>query len=108
MAQVNDTEIKPQNGTKPSQPTTPSKGKRVRKYRSIGAASGGDLADKTASYKVDTQGCEWGQLPTFSSFVTDPDDILIKVKDSVSSYICIKTNRHEIDIASGRVFRVYL
>lgn len=92
------------NGTKPA----PSKGKRVRKYRSVGLTSGGELKDMEAKYKVDTQGCEWSQLPTFASFVVDPDDILIKVKDSVSSYICIKTNQHEIDIASGRVYRVYL
>lgn len=43
MAQT-QTETALQNGTKPS----PSKGKRTRKYRSVGGASGGDLKDKTA------------------------------------------------------------
>jgi hypothetical protein len=104
MAQQTETIPALQNGVKPSH----SKGKRTRKYRSVGGTSGGDLKDKTATYKVDTQGCEWGQLSTFSAFVIDPDDILIKVKDSCSSYICLKTGSHEIDIASGRVYRVYI
>ena len=104
MAQPQTETTVSQNGIKPN----PSKGKRTRKYRSVGGASGGDLKDKSASYKVDTQGCEWGQLITFSAFVIDPDDILIKVKDSCSSYICLKTGAHEIDIASWRVYRVYI
>lgn len=104
MAQTQTETAISQNGIKPAS----SKGKRTRKYRSVGGASGGDLKDKSASYKVDTQGCEWGQLSTFSAFVIDPDDILIKVKDSCSSYICLKTGAHEIDIASGRVYRIYI
>jgi hypothetical protein len=104
MAQVEGKITDSLNGIKPAAKA----GKRTRKYRSVGLSSAGDLADKNASYKVDTQGCEWDALPTFAAFVTDPSDILIKVKDSRSSYICLKTNRHEIDIASGRVHRVYL
>ncbi|MEG3879306.1 hypothetical protein QT972_18295 [Microcoleus sp. herbarium7] len=103
MAQA-QTETASQNGVKPAS----GKGKRPRRYRSIGGSSGSDMADVTISYKVDTSGLEWSQLPNFAAFSTSPDGSFPKVKDSQSSYIDIKTQTHEIDIASGRVYRVYL
>ncbi|MEG3879319.1 hypothetical protein QT972_18360 [Microcoleus sp. herbarium7] len=104
MAQTQATETISQNGIKPSS----SKGKRQRKYRSISGTSAESMADVSWTGKVDTQGCEWSQLPTFAGFSTSPDGSFPKVKDSVSSYIDIKTQVHEIDIASGRVYRVYI
>lgn len=104
MAQTETASTTSQNGVKPS----PSKGKRQRKYRSISGTSAESMADMSWTGKVDTQGCEWSQLPTFAGFSTSPDGSFPKVKDSVSSYIDIKTQAHEIDIASGRVHRVYI
>lgn len=92
------------NGTKPAQRKG---GTRVRKFKSVGSSSG-DTADVTLTCKVDTSGMEWSELPTFAAFSTSPDGSFLKVKDSRSSYIELKTGQHEIDIASGRVYRVYL
>ncbi len=103
-----------QNGSKPA----PGKGKRKRKYRSINGTSSGCVAQVKVMCAVDTTGCEWGQLPTFAPFVADLEGVddegkadvsvlFIKAKDSVSSYIDLKTCNHETDIASGRVYRVY-
>lgn len=92
------------NGSKPA----PRKGGRVRKLKSIGSTSADSLADVSLTAKVDTSGMEWTSLPTFATFSTSPDGSFPKVKDSRSSYIDLKTQTHEIDIASGRVYRVYL
>jgi hypothetical protein len=97
---------------------TPSKGKRKRKYRSINGSSSGRVTQVKLMCSVDTTGCEWNQLPTFSPFVADLEGVddegkadisvlFIKAKDSCSSYIDLKTCNHETDIASGRVYRVY-
>ncbi len=104
MAQTETASAASQNSVKSS----PGKGKRQRKYRSISGTSAESMADVSWTGKVDTQGCEWSQLPTFASFSTAANGSFPKVKDSVSSYIDIKTQAHEIDIASGRVYRVYL
>jgi hypothetical protein len=96
----------------------PSKGKRKRKYRSINGSSSGRVTQVKLMCSVDTTGCEWNQLPTFSPFVADLEGVddegkadisvlFIKAKDSCSSYIDLKTCNHETDIASGRVYRVY-
>lgn len=91
---------------KAKQPT--NKPKRERKYRTLGGTSSGK---DTTPVKYDGEvlsGTDWDKLETGSLFSDRPDGKFPKVKDSISSYIDLRSRQKVTGIVSGTAYAVIL
>lgn len=86
---------------------TKPKRERTKKLVSI-QDDGAEMGELTLAAQADLNPTDWAQLPTFSTFTTNPSSRLIKVKDSRTSYIDLKTGDHVLNVVSGRVYRVHI
>ena len=82
--------------------------KRVPTRSLQSASSLTEMSAVSVGGYCDTAPTEWRLLPTFACFSLSPDGSFLKVKDSRSSYIDLKTGGHETGIATGRCYRVYV
>ena len=100
MAQTSTDKEAIANGTRPKRERT----KKVVSIQDDGAAQ----SDLSLLAQVDQNPVEWSALSTFSAFTTNPSSRLIKVKDSRTSYIDLKTGDHVLNVVSGRCYRVHI
>ncbi|NEP70292.1 hypothetical protein [Moorena sp. SIO3A5] len=85
------------------------RGRKRTPSRSLESASSlSEMSGVTITGYCDSAPTEWQLLPTFASFSLSADGSFPKVKSSKSSFIDLKTGRHETGIATGRCYRVYL
>lgn len=86
-----------------------TKPKRERRVKPVSIQDdGADMGELPLSAQVEASPVDWNALPNFATFTTNPTSRLIKVKDTKTSYIDLKTGDHKTNVISGRVYRVHI